>query len=146
MHKRHCLFMSLLILAILFSGSVYADECVLQGTWVGTEGEAVINGEANHRNNKSEEVGYFSGLSIKFTFEKPKGSLFHGKKVSENHMEEFVGTLSRDKKTIYIADDDGYSIGDFIDSDTIELVYLRSGKDSKVAAILILKRENLKEN
>ncbi len=135
-------FQVIAFLAFLFicTGFLFADECALEGIWEGTESGAVLSGNVKHRNKTTQETEYFSGLGIKFIFEKPQGHLFHGKKISENHTEEFVGVMSRDKKTIYFSDDDGYSIGTIIDPDTIEYIYLHSGKDSKAAAISTLKR------
>ncbi len=141
---------ALLIMVVMsmFSFGLYAeDEFSPEGTWVTTESEAVTYGKIHHRKKDAAVTEFHKGadvIEVKFVFDKFQGHTFHGRKVSPHHVEHFVGVMCREKKTLYFADHDGYSLGIVKDNDTIEHIYLHAGGDSRAAVINTLKREKKK--
>jgi hypothetical protein len=111
----------------------------LRGTWKGNS-EAVVSGGANaHHATQSAETR-FSTIAFTLTVEKQDGRRFSGTFVSARSNDQVVAVISRNG-SIFMADDDGYTVGTLLAPDRIELCYMHSSSGAKVASCTELTKQ-----
>ena len=129
-------------LAVLFAVPAAAQTAVpnLVGTWKG-ESESVVYGGGNSHHKKTPR-GEAQYRSIPFTLvvDKQEGRRFSGTFSSPRSHEKVVAVISRTGQ-IHMADDDGYTIGNVLAPNRIELCYLRIAKDGRVASCTELTKQ-----
>ena len=111
------------LLFILIAGICAAQATDLVGNWTGsTTGYVGADGAYNLVENDS----------ISFAISEQNDRLFTGNvtytRDGETIIEDFVGAIGADNKTLYIAESKGYGFGTIISDDEIELIYLENGK------------------
>jgi hypothetical protein len=111
----------------------------LRGTWKGTS-ESVVSGGANpHHVTQSTETR-FSTIEFTLTVDKQDGRRFSGTFSSARTTDQVVAVIGRNG-SIYMADDDGYTVGTLLAPNRIELCYMRSSSGAKVASCTELTKQ-----
>lgn len=111
----------------------------LRGTWKGNS-ESVVSGGANpHHATQSAETR-FSTIAFTLTVDKQDGRRFSGTFVSARTTDQVVAVIGRNG-SIYMADDDGYTVGTVLAPNRIELCYMRSSSGAKVASCTELTKQ-----
>jgi outer membrane protein assembly factor BamB len=137
-------FLWSLAIIVLVAAPAAAQNSIpdLRGTWKGTS-ESVVWGAGNHhhlpgRPQSAEPRFHSAQFTLKVT--KQQGRRFYGVWSSPGGSEILLGVISRDG-TIYAADDDGYTTAKMLDSGQVELCYLHSGADSRIASCAVMKKQ-----
>lgn len=128
------ILLTLLIIGLLGISTVTADTAAipdLKGNWTGTS--------VGH----AKETGYddLSHYLYKLSITEQRDRVFNGTITfltkEDNKVlgdKGFSGVIGPDMKTIYLSEYDiGLDIGQVIDADTLEIIYLESGKGSTAA-------------
>jgi hypothetical protein len=111
----------------------------LRGTWKGNS-ESVASGGANpHHATQSAETR-FSTIAFTLTVDKQDGRRFSGTFVSARSNDQVVAVIGRNG-SIYMADDDGYTVGTLLAPNRIELCYMHSSSGAKVASCTELTKQ-----
>ena len=111
----------------------------LRGTWKGNS-ESVVSGGANpHHATQSAETR-FDTIPFTLTVDKQDGRRFSGKFFSAHTTDEVVAVIGRNG-SIYMADDDGYTVGTLLAPNRIELCYMHSSSGAKVASCTELTKQ-----
>ncbi|HEY6993329.1 MAG TPA: hypothetical protein VH397_06440 [Xanthobacteraceae bacterium] len=111
----------------------------LRGTWKGNS-ESVVSGGANpHHATQSAETR-FSTIAFTLTVDKQDGRRFSGTFVSARSNDQVVAVIGRNG-SIYMADDDGYTVGTLLAPNRIELCYMHSSSGAKVASCTELTKQ-----
>src|SRR5262245_63799345 len=111
----------------------------LRGSWKGTS-ESVVSGSANpHHVTQSAETR-FSTIEFTLTIDKQDGRRFSGTFASARTTDQVVAVIGRNG-SIYMADDDGYTVGTLLAPNRIELCYMRSSSGAKVASCTELTKQ-----
>ena len=148
--REDCMKKSTCVVLAILTFGVLCISCTMQqpakpeipdltGVWLG-RGEAVIYGDMHHRDD-AEEVTFTSGMQFTLTINEQKGNVFHGTRATESYSEDIVGCISADNTTIFIADHDGYMQGSIQPDGTLNLVYLESGLDARIAALNVFVKQ-----
>jgi hypothetical protein len=128
-------------LALLAAGPAVAESAVpdMRGTWKGNS-EAVVSGGANpHHVTQSTETR-FSTIAFTLTVDKQDGRRFSGTFVSARSNDQVVAVIGRNG-SIYMADDDGYTVGTLLAPNRIELCYMHSSPTARVASCTELTKQ-----
>ena len=129
----------LLTFALLGGATPALADGHLEGTWKAMEGGggAIVGGD-----HGGEEAKYTDGKGLEWTLtiEEQKGQAFHAQWCSQNRCEDVVG-VQRMQGGILMADEDGHFEGTVIHN-KMELCYVESGKDVRVADCHILHKED----
>lgn len=143
------IFIATMIIAIVstyFSIVSAEDFPNLKGEWRATKEGFVIRDEKLHYLPEKGGVTYY--------IDRQEGQFISGRKVSilvlegKEQDETFVGVITSDQSTIYLADrDSGYSIGRIVGPDTIEFYLLADGTspDDPNVLALVLKLKRVKK-
>jgi hypothetical protein len=111
----------------------------LRGVWKGNS-ESIVSGGANpHHATQSAETR-FSTIAFTLTIDKQDGRRFSGTFVSARSNDQIVAVISRNG-TIFMADDDGYTVGTMLAPDRIELCYMHASPTARVASCTELSKQ-----
>ncbi len=108
----------------------------LTGVWKATTNSVVMGNTLHH---DPAAAPAFRHIEMSMTIEKQEGAMFYGSWASPKTKETMVGVI--DGATVYMADDDGVTIGKLLSKNKMLVKYLQPGKDAKVAAITMFTRE-----
>ena len=72
-------------------------------------------------------------VAFTLMIEKQDGRRFSGTFSSAKHKEAVIAVISRNG-TVYMVDDDGYSIGTLLSPNRLELCYMKRGPNGNVAS------------
>jgi hypothetical protein len=128
-------------LALLAAVPAAAETTVpdLRGTWKGNS-EAVVSGGANpHHATQSVETR-FSTIAFTLVIDKQDGRRFSGTFSSARSTDQIVAVISRNG-TIFLADDDGYTIGTMLAPNRMELCYMHASPTARVASCTELTKQ-----
>jgi hypothetical protein len=128
-------------LALLAAVPAAAETAVpdLRGTWKGNS-ESVVSGGANpHHATQSAETR-FSTIVFTLTIDKQDGRRFSGTFSSARSNDQVVAVISRNG-TIFLADDDGYTIGTMLAPNRMELCYMHASPTARVASCTELTKQ-----
>lgn len=111
-----------------------------RGTWKG-DSESIVMAGANphHLAAKSNEPRH-SSVPFTLTIDKQNGRRFSGTFSSPQHTETVIAVASRNG-TIYMVDDDGYTVGTMLAPNRMELCYMMRSGASRVASCAELTRQ-----
>jgi hypothetical protein len=131
----------IVVLAALATPVQAANETTipdLRGTWKGESQSIVLGGTPHHPG----QVGQPRLASVPFTLviDQQDGRRFSGTFSSARHSEAIIAVISR-SGAIYIADDDGYSVGTMLAPDRMEMCYLHLSSSSRVASCTELAKQ-----
>jgi hypothetical protein len=133
--------LTLAALATLSALPAAAESAVpdLRGTWKGNS-ESVVAGGANpHHATQSAETR-FSTIAFTLTVDKQDGRRFSGTFSSARTTDQVVAVIGRNG-SIYMADDDGYTVGTILAPNRIELCYMHASPGAKVASCTELTKQ-----
>lgn len=104
----------------------------LVGTWKGDSQSIVLAGGNEHHPGKTPQPRM---ASVPFTMviDKQDGRRFSGTFSSAKHKEPVIAVMSRNN-SFYMVDDDGYSIGQVLAPNRIELCYMKQSASGRVAS------------
>ncbi len=111
----------------------------LRGTWKGDSHSVVLGGGPHHPDTKSGEPR-FTSVPFTLVVDKQDGRRFFGTFSSTQHSETVVAVVSR-AGSIFMADDDGYSVGTMLAPDRMEICYLHSSSATRIASCTELVRQ-----
>ena len=111
----------------------------LRGTWKGNS-ESVVSGGANPHHATQSAEARFSTIAFTLTVDKQDGRRFSGTFVSARSNDQVVAVIGRNG-SIYMADDDGYTVGTLLAPNRMELCYLHSSSGAKVASCTELTKQ-----
>jgi hypothetical protein len=111
----------------------------LRGTWKGNS-ESVVSGGANPHHATHSAETRFSTIAFTLTVDKQDGRRFSGTFVSARSNDQVVAVIGRNG-SIYMADDDGYTVGTLLAPNRMELCYLHSSSGAKVASCTELTKQ-----
>ena len=126
---------------IVLAGLITASPAVsqtavpdLRGTWKG-ESETIIlgSGNAHHGSTSSPAAPRLSSVPFTLTIDKQEGRRFSGTLSSSRGTETVIAVISQ-SGTIYMVDDDGYSLVTMLAPNRLESCYLLQSPTSRVAS------------
>lgn len=131
----------IVMLSALAAAPAVAETAVpdLRGTWKGNS-ESVVSGGANpHHATQSAETR-FSTIAFTLTVDKQDGRRFSGTFSSVRGNDPIVAVISRNG-TIFLADDDGYTVGTILAPNRLELCYMHASPTARVASCTELTKQ-----
>jgi hypothetical protein len=102
------------------------------GTWKGDSQSIVLSGGNEHHPGKSAGPR-MSSVPFTMVIDKQEGRRFSGIFSSARHKEIVIAVLSRNG-TVYMVDDDGYSVGTLLSPGKLELCYMKRAPSGRVAS------------
>jgi hypothetical protein len=109
----------------------------LRGTWTG-ESESIILGGGNpHHAATPVPEPRLSSVAFTMTIDKQDGRRFSGTFTSPRSSEKIIAVLSR-SGSIYMVDDDGYTVGTMLAPNRMELCYLQLSSTARIASCVEL--------
>jgi len=104
----------------------------LIGTWKGDSESIVVSSGNKHHPGKSREPR-MSSVPFTLVIDKQDGRRFSGIFSSAKHKETVIAVISR-TGTIYMIDDDGYTLGTMLSPNRLELCYMKRAPNGTVAS------------
>jgi len=105
----------------------------LRGTWKG-ESESIVMGPGNAHHSAAPAPGpRLNTIAFTMTIDKQDGRRFSGMFTSARGNDPVIAVISRNG-SIYMVDDDGYTVGTMLAPNRIELCYMRQTPDARVAS------------
>jgi hypothetical protein len=112
----------------------------LRGTWKG-ESETIILGAGNpHHAVPPATAPRLNSVPFTLTIDKQDDRRLSGSFSSSLGSETVIGVISRNG-TIYLVDDDGYSVGTILAPNRMELCYLLQSPTSRIASCTELSKQ-----
>lgn len=112
----------------------------MRGTWKG-DSQSIVLGVGLHHPGAKEGEPRFTTVPFTLVIDKQEGNRFSGTFSSTEHSETVVAVVSR-AGMIFMADDDGYTSGTMLAADRMEICYLHSSSESRVASCTELTKQN----
>jgi hypothetical protein len=112
----------------------------LRGTWTG-QSESIVLGRGNphHRDQRAAEPR-FSNVAFTMTIDKQEGRRFSGTFSSPKGNEKIIAVVSR-SGTIFLVDDDGYTLGTMLAPNRMELCYMLQSPATRLASCTELTKQ-----
>jgi hypothetical protein len=123
------------VLATLTAAPAAAESAIpdLRGTWKG-DSETIILGAGNpHHAAPPSAEPRFSMVAFTMTVDKQDGRRFSGTFSSARGNDKFVAVISRNS-TIFLVDDDGYTVGTMLAPNRMELCYMHLSQATRLAS------------
>jgi hypothetical protein len=112
----------------------------LRGTWKG-ESESIILRTGNaHHGSTASPAPRFNSVPFTLTIDKQEGRRFSGTFSSSLGTETVIAVISQ-SGTIYMVDDDGYSVATMLAPNRLEVCYLLQSPTSRVASCTELTKQ-----
>ncbi len=111
----------------------------LIGTWKGNSESIVLSGGNTHHPGKSREAR-MSDVAFTLIIDKQDGRRISGTFASAKHKEAVIAAISRNG-TVYMVDDDGYSVGTLLNGNRLELCYMKRAPNGSVASCTEFSRQ-----
>jgi hypothetical protein len=113
----------------------------LRGTWKG-DSESIIAGTGNkhHAAAAAQDTPELRSMSFTLVIDKQDGRRVSGVFSSARTSQALIGVLSR-TGTLLMVDKDGYTFGTLLAPDRLELCYLQTTSDGRVASCTELKKQ-----
>ena len=125
----------IVVLATLTAGPATAESAIpdLRGTWKG-DSETIILGAGNpHHAAPPSAEPRLNTVAFTMTIDKQDGRRFSGTFSSARGNDKFVAVISR-SSTIFLVDDDGYTVGTMLAPNRMELCYMHLSQDTRLAS------------
>ena len=122
------------LLAMTTSTAVFSQNAVsdLRGTWKG-ESESIILGGGNaHHAAPATPTPRLNSVPFTLIIDKQDGRRFSGTFSSTRGNDTVIGVISR-SGTIFIVDDDGYTVATMLAPNRIELCYMMQSPSTRIA-------------
>jgi len=112
----------------------------LRGTWKG-ESETIVLGSGNpHHAAPSSPEPRLSNVGFTLTITRQDGRRFSGSFSSARSTDALIGVVSR-SGTIFVVDDDGYTVGTMLAPNRMELCYLHLSASTRLASCVELTKQ-----
>jgi hypothetical protein len=112
----------------------------LRGTWKG-ESESIVMGAGNAHHSAAPSAGpRLNSIAFTMTVDKQDGRRFSGAFTSARGNDPIIAVISR-TGSIYMVDDDGYTVGTMLAPNRMELCYMRQSPDARVASCTELTKQ-----
>jgi hypothetical protein len=112
----------------------------LRGTWKG-ESESIVMGAGNAHHSAAPSAGpRLNSIAFTMTVDKQDGRRFSGAFTSARENDPIIAVISR-TGSIYMVDDDGYTVGTMLAPNRMELCYMRQSPDARVASCTELTKQ-----
>ena len=112
----------------------------LRGTWKG-DSETIIVGTGNaHHGSTASPAPRFNSVPFTLTIDKQEGRRFSGTFSSSSGTETVIAVISQ-SGTIYMVDDDGYSVATMLAPNRLEVCYLLQSPASRIASCTELTKQ-----
>ena len=111
----------------------------LRGTWSGTS-ESVVSGGANPHHAAQSAETRLSSIPFTLSVDPQDNRRFSGTFSSAHTTDQVLAVIGRNG-SIYMADDDGYTVGTILAPNRIELCYLHAAPGAKVASCTELTKQ-----
>ena len=121
----------------LFAADAQMPE--MRGTWKGDSHTVAVGVGPHHPDSKSDEPR-FTSVPFMLVVNNQDGRRFFGTFSSEQHSETVVAVVSR-AGSIFMADDDGYTVGTMLAPDRMEICYIHSSSAARIASCTELVRQ-----
>jgi hypothetical protein len=128
-------------IALVTSFALLASGCVGQGHREYTDASKLIGKWSGQQNGF--EMGKPVTKDIKFEITEAKGNAFTGYKTGSwlaDGQKELINGVIGEEGSIYISDEDGYTVGKIKPNGNIWLVYLEASKDDSSAIDSLVKK------
>jgi hypothetical protein len=125
----------IVVLATLTAAPAAAESAIpdLRGTWKGNS-ETIILGAGNpHHAAPPSAEPRLNSVAFTMTVDKQDGRRFSGTFSSARGDDKFVAVISRNS-TIFLVDDDGYTVGTMLASNRMELCYMHLSQATRLAS------------
>ena len=128
----------IITLATLLATPALAQSTVpdLRGTWKG-DSESTGN---KHHTGAAQDAPELRSMSFTLVIDKQDGRRVSGVFSSARTSQALIGVLSR-TGTLLMVDNDGYTFGTLLAPDQLELCYLRTTANGRVASCTELKKQ-----
>ena len=130
-------------LATLLATPALAQSTIpdLRGTWKG-DSESIIAGTGNkhHTAAAAQDTPEMRSMSFTLVIDKQDGRRVSGVFSSARTSQALIGVLSR-TGTLLAVDKDGFTFGTILAPDQLELCYLQTTADGRVASCTELKKQ-----
>ena len=101
---------------------------------------AIVLGVGLHHPGAKEGEPRLTSVPFTLVVDKQEGNRFSGTFSSTQHSESVIAVVSR-AGTIFMADDDGYTAGTMLAPDRMEICYLHSSSESRIASCTELTKQ-----
>lgn len=132
----------IITLATLLATPALAQSTIpdLRGTWKG-DSESIIAGTGNkHHTAAAQGAPEMRSMSFTLVVDKQDGRRVSGVFSSARTSQALIGVLSR-TGTLLMVDNDGYTFGTLLAPDRLELCYLQTTANGRVASCTELKKQ-----
>lgn len=131
------------LLMLLTTGTASAQEKIpnLVGAWKGEVTGGAMFGQLDHQKPTKEPEFQDRTMQWTLTVNKQDGRGLIGTWASPSKSERLIGAISIDNETVYFVDEDTHFIGRLQSENRMELCARETGKDSMVAACLIIDKQ-----
>jgi len=132
----------IVMLAALTSASVAMAQTPvpdLRGTWKG-DSETIISGAGNPHHAAPPSGPRFNSVAFTLTVDKQEGRRFAGTFSSKLGNDPIIAVISQNG-TIYLVDDDGYTIGTMLAPNRMELCYMMLSPATRIASCTVLTKQ-----
>ena len=111
----------------------------LKGTWKG-ESETIIQGAGNPHHAAPPSGPRLNSIAFTLTVDKQDGRRFSGTFSSARGNDPIIAVISQNG-TIYLVDDDGYTIGTMLAPNRLELCYMMLSPATRIASCTVLTKQ-----
>jgi hypothetical protein len=125
----------IVLLTTLTAAPAAAESAIpdLRGTWKGNS-ETIILGAGNpHHAAPPSAEPRLNSVAFTMTVDKQDGRRFSGMFSSARGDDKFVAVISRNS-TIFLVDDDGYTVGTMLAPNRMELCYMHLSQATRLAS------------
>jgi len=134
--------MTLAALALVSALPLAAESAIpdLRGTWKGESESIVLGGGNPHHTGTLPSEPQLRGVPFTLTVYMHDGRRFSGTFSSLRSNEKIVAVISRNG-TIFLVDDEGYTVGTILSPTRMELCYMLVSTSSRIASCLELVKQ-----
>ena len=127
--------MTLAALALVSALPLAAESAIpdLRGTWKGESESIVLGGGNPHHTGTPPSEPHLRSVAFTLTVDKQDGRRFSGTFSSPRSNEKIVAVVSRNG-TIFLVDDEGYTVGTILGPTRMELCYMHVSSSSRIAS------------
>ena len=130
-----------MVALVAFASPVMAQTAPpdLRGTWKG-ESQSIILGGSGHHPGDMTAAPRLGSVPFTLVVDRQDGRRFSGVFSSPRHTEPVIAVISQNG-TIYLVDDDGYTVGTMLAPNRMELCYIHLSPASRIASCTELTKQ-----
>jgi hypothetical protein len=130
------------LLFVFAAVECFADASIpnLVGTWT-VKSEAAFMSKGNTPGKWTHHTKPVSDTTGEMVFAKQEGRRLYGTFKTQRATESFVAIIGMDNKTVYMADQDGFTDAKIVDNDTMHVMYRHVTDADAVVVAGVMKRK-----